>query len=132
LRLGDEQHGWILAQGVHEADAYDVTAYNLATLHDTMAKFVTLTNTHFIVRMATNEAPIYGDAVLALLERARATLGKKYGLELEAPVTIEIFPQPKDFGVRTFGMPGNPGYLGVCFGSVITANSPASQGAHPA
>jgi hypothetical protein len=28
-------------------------------------------------------------------------------------------------------MPGNPGYLGVCFGSLITANSPASQGAHP-
>jgi tetratricopeptide (TPR) repeat protein len=29
-------------------------------------------------------------------------------------------------------MPGNPGYLGVCFGSVITANSPASQAANPA
>ena len=34
--------------------------------------------------------------------------------------------------MRTFGMPGNPGYLGVCFGSVITANSPASQAGHPA
>ncbi len=132
LRLGDEQHGWMLARAVHEADAYDVTAYNLATLHDSMSKFATLTNRHFIVRMATNEAPIYGDAVLALLERARVTLGRKYGLDLTAPVTVEIFPEPKDFGVRTFGMPGNPGYLGVCFGSVITANSPASQGAHPA
>jgi tetratricopeptide (TPR) repeat protein len=29
-------------------------------------------------------------------------------------------------------MPGNPGYLGVCFGSVITANSPASQAPNPA
>jgi tetratricopeptide (TPR) repeat protein len=29
-------------------------------------------------------------------------------------------------------MPGNPGYLGVCFGSVITANSPASQPLNPA
>src|SRR5262249_16430032 len=44
----------------------------------------------------------------------------------------EIFPQQKDFAVRTFGMPGNPGYLGVCFGSVITANSPASQAPNPA
>ena len=132
LRLGDEQHGWDLAHGVHASDAYDVTAYNLVTLHDSLSKFTTLTNRHFIVRMATNEAPIYGEAVLALLDRAHATLGKKYGLELETPVTVEIFPNPKDFGVRTFGMPGNPGYLGVCFGKVITANSPASQGGHPA
>jgi tetratricopeptide (TPR) repeat protein len=28
-------------------------------------------------------------------------------------------------------MPGGEGYLGVCFGRVITANSPASQAAHP-
>src|SRR5437870_9756713 len=28
-------------------------------------------------------------------------------------------------------MPGNAGYLGVCFGKVVTANSPASQTAHP-
>jgi tetratricopeptide (TPR) repeat protein len=132
LRLGEEQHGWELAHGVHTADAYDVTAYNLVTLHDSIAKFTTLTNRHFIVRMATNEALVYGQAVLSLLDRAHATLGKKYGLELETPVTVEIFPNPKDFGVRTFGMPGNPGYLGVCFGNVITANSPASQGGHPA
>jgi tetratricopeptide (TPR) repeat protein len=40
---------------------------------------------------------------------------------------VEIFADQGDFAVRTFGMPGNPGYLGVCFGSVITANSPAAQ-----
>src|SRR6185503_9053659 len=132
LRLGREADGWSLAHAVHAADGYDVTAFNLVTLHDSMTKFVTLTNQHFIVRMATNEAPIYGEEVLTLLEQAREKLCAKYGLTLTEPVTVEIFAQPKDFGVRTFGMPGNPGYLGVCFGSVITANSPASQTAHPA
>ena len=29
-------------------------------------------------------------------------------------------------------MPGESAYLGVCFGNVITANSPATQAAHPA
>ena len=48
------------------------------------------------------------------------------------PTAVEIFPEQKDFAVRTFGMPGNPGYLGVCFGSVIMANSPASQMPNPA
>ncbi|MFM1767960.1 MAG: hypothetical protein RJA22_489 [Verrucomicrobiota bacterium] len=132
LRLGQEEEGWRLAGEVQAADGYDVQAFNLSNLRDHMAKFATLTNTHFIVRMATNEAALYGAEVLALLERARTTLCAKYGLELQAPTIVEIFPDPKDFGVRTFGMPGNPGYLGVCFGSVITANSPASQAGRPA
>jgi TolA-binding protein len=132
LRLGQEEEGWRLADEVHESDAYDATAFNLVTLQENMARFATLTNDHFVVRMATNEAIIYGDRVMALLSRARTNLCAKYGMELTTPTIVEIFPEPKDFGVRTFGMPGNPGYLGVCFGSVITANSPASQAGHPA
>jgi lipopolysaccharide biosynthesis regulator YciM len=131
LRLGDDLEGWALAHEVQEHDAYDVTAYNLATLHDTLAKFATLTNVHFIVRMSPHEAELYGHRVLALLEQARSRLTAKYQVDLERPTTIEIFPEQKDFGVRTFGMPHNPGFLGVCFGPVITANSPASQ-AQPA
>jgi tetratricopeptide (TPR) repeat protein len=132
LRLGQEEEGWRLAGEVHATDAYDVTAFNLTTLQESMAKFATLTNADFVLRMATNEAVIYGDRALALLTRAKTNLCSKYGLELTVPTIVEIFPNQKDFGVRTFGMPGNPGYLGVCFGLVITANSPASQAGHPA
>lgn len=127
LRLGEEQEGWQLASAVHEEDGYDVTAFNLMNLKDTLEKFRTLTNSDFIVRMEGKEAGIYGERVLALLQQAKNELCKKYGLELKAPVVVEIFNDPKDFGVRTFGMPDNPGYLGVCFGRVITANSPAAQ-----
>ncbi len=132
LRLGDEADGWRLAEEAHQQDEYDVTLFNLVTLKDKMTKFHTLTNSGFILRMATNEAPVYGEEVMALLTRAKSNLTTKYGLKLERPTTVEIFPTQKDFGVRTFGMPDNPGYLGVCFGPVITANSPASQTAHPA
>ena len=132
LRLGEETEGWQLADEVYQKDGYDVSAFNLVTLKEAMGKFQTLTNQHFILRMGEREARIYGRAALALLERAHATLCTKYGLTLDKPVTVEIFPDQKDFAVRTFGMPGNPGYLGVCFGCVITANSPASQAAHPA
>lgn len=126
LRLGETAEGWDLIQQVHARDAYDVTAFNLVTLGDTMANFTTLSNEHFIVRLPANEAATYGPRVLDLLERARTHLTQRYKLELNAPTTVEIFSNPADFGVRTFGMPGNPGYLGVCFGRVITANSPAS------
>jgi len=131
LRLGEERDGWALAEEVHRADGYDVTAYNLGTLHDSLAKFQTLTNSDFILRMSKREAAIYGAQALDLLQRAKTNLCAKYGMELARPTIVEIFPEQKDFGVRTFGLPGNPGFLGVCFGSVITANSPASQ-AHPA
>ena len=51
---------------------------------------------------------------------------------LDHPITVEIFPEQKDFAVRTFGLPGGEGFLGVCFGNVITAASPAARAERPA
>lgn len=131
LRLGEEAEGWELAAEVQKQDAYDVGAYNLVTLHETMGKFTTLTNRHFVVRMNSHEAALYGPRVLDLLDQARERLGRKYAFEPDRPTIVEIFSEQKDFDVRTFGMPGNPGYLGVCFGNVITANSPAAHAGTP-
>jgi tetratricopeptide (TPR) repeat protein len=74
---------------------------------------------------------VYGQRVLELLGQARSNLCAKYGFEVKRPTIVEVFPNQADFAVRTFGMPGNPGYLGVCFGTVITANSPAANPGHP-
>lgn len=131
LRLGEETEGWQLAQDVHGQDGYDVAAYNLVTLHDTMSKFTTISNAAFVVRMNAREAEIYGSQVMDLLGRASAALVSKYGATLQLPTFVEIFANQKDFGVRTFGMPDNPGFLGVCFGRVVTANSPAANPGHP-
>jgi tetratricopeptide (TPR) repeat protein len=97
------------------------------TLQDTMSNFRTLKNDHFTVRMTPREAELYGPRVLELLEEARGRLCAKYEPQLTWPVLVEIFHEQKDFAVRTFGMPENHGFLGVCFGPVITANSPASR-----
>jgi tetratricopeptide (TPR) repeat protein len=53
----------------------------------------------------------------------------KYGLQLDGKITVEIYPDQQDFAIRTFGVPGGAGYLGVCFGKVITMNSPAGLSA---
>ena len=131
LRLGQESEGWQLAEEVHLKDDYDVEAYNLSTLHDAMAKYATLTNGDFVVRMTTSEARVYGPRVLDLLGRARKKLTEKYGVELVRPTYVEIFGDQKDFAVRTFGVPDIGGFLGVCFGRVVTANGPAANSAHP-
>ncbi|RME96240.1 MAG: hypothetical protein D6766_01225, partial [Verrucomicrobia bacterium] len=130
LRLGQEDEGWRLAGEAHQADGYSVLALNLVNLRDVLRGFTEVTNEHFIVRMAPREAAVYGRRALALLERARQDLAARYGVALSEPVLVEIFPDQKDFAVRTFGMPENHGFLGVCFGRVITANSPVSRPGH--
>jgi tetratricopeptide (TPR) repeat protein len=127
LRLGRSEEGWALAEEVYKADPYDVVAYNLTNLRDVMAKFRTLKSEHFDIRMDPKEAEIYGPEVITLLERAHGILTKKYGIPLKERTIVEIFPNQKDFAIRTFGLPGGAGYLGVCFGRVITANSPAAR-----
>lgn len=131
LRLGQEDEGWALAAELFAADGYDAVAFNLVTLKDNLAKFRPLRDGEFLVKMDPKEAELYGPRALAVLKEARKALTEKYGVELNQPVTVEIFPRKQDFAVRTFGLPGADGFLGVCFGPVITANSPASQGANP-
>ena len=130
LRLGREQEGWALADAVHSQDGYNVEAYNLANLRDNMSKFKTLRTDGFVIRMDEHEADIYGDEVVELLQSAKSQLCRKYGIELAQPVTVELFDDQQDFAVRTFGMPGGDGFLGVCFGNVITANSPKAGRPH--
>ncbi|MBN2317043.1 MAG: tetratricopeptide repeat protein [Sedimentisphaerales bacterium] len=124
LRLGAENEGWALAGEVHSRDAYNILAYNLANLRDHLSKFKTLRVDGFILRMDDLEAAVYGDKVAELLQQAKMELCQKYDLKLDHPVTVELFPNQQDFAVRTFGLPGGDGFLGVCFGDVITANSP--------
>jgi tetratricopeptide (TPR) repeat protein len=131
LRLGDEDEGWPLADEVYDQDGYNVLAHNLVTLHDNLGTFRTLAGDGFLVRMEAREAEIYGARVVELLKRAKQRLCEKYDVKIDEPVLVELFPRQQDFAIRTFGLPGGAGFLGVCFGRVITANSPASQGDHP-
>jgi tetratricopeptide (TPR) repeat protein len=131
LRLGRTDEGWKLLAAVRSNDQYNVVAFNLTQLKDQLAKFKTLEAPGLVVRMETREAEVYGKAVLDLLSRARGKLTEKYKVQLQEPIYIEIFNRQQDFAIRTFGLPGGAGYLGVCFGRLITANSPVSGGANP-
>lgn len=131
LRLGNDDEGWKIAEQVASEDEYNVVAHNLITLHDRLQEFTILESNGIHVRMDTHEAAIYGQQVLQLLSEAKRVLCEKYDVSPNAPIVVEIFPEQKDFAIRTFGLPGGAGFLGVCFGRVITANSPASQGQRP-
>lgn len=131
LRLGENVEGWRLANEVYEQDSYNVAAHNLVVLQDSVKGFAKIESDGFVLHMDPREAEIYGHRALALLERARRVLCDKYQVQFDGPIVVEIFPDKQDFAVRTFGIPFVEGFLGVCFGSVITANSPASGRDHP-
>ena len=64
LRLGEDEEGWRLAAEAHEADGYDVTTFNLLTLHDSLKKYVTIERNGFLLRMTRDEAALYGDEAI--------------------------------------------------------------------
>ncbi|WP_078815150.1 peptidase MA family metallohydrolase [Prosthecobacter debontii] len=126
LRLGEEEEAWKLAAKIREEDGYNIQAHNIGLLEKEMQGYVTQSYPDFILKMPKRDWPIYGERALALLREAKSTLCPKYGLELNRPVMVEFFGSQQDFAIRTFGSLGGQGLLGVCFGTVITMNSPGS------
>ena len=132
LRLTNEDAGWTLAQTVADADPYNVVAYNLTVLREEIADYTVITAGRFRIRMEPREADLFGHRVVRLLEAAEADLAVRYGAELPDVVTIDLFAKQRDFAIRTFGLPGGTGYLGVCFGPVVTMTSPTANRLTPA
>ncbi len=127
LRLGQITEGWQLAEEAGKADQYNTTLFNLLQLKDSLGQYTTVRTEHFEIRMERGEAALYGPRVGQLLEEAWQQFTVRYQFQSEVPVTVEIYQRADDFAVRTFGIPEVSGFLGVCFGRVVTANSPASR-----
>ncbi len=126
LRLGGEDEAWKLAAAIREKDGYNIQAHNIGRLEQEMRGYTTQSFDDFILKMPKRDWPIYGERALALLREAKTVLTAKYGLDLQRPVMVEFFGAQQDFAIRTFGSLGGQGLLGVCFGTVITMNSPGS------
>ncbi len=127
LRLGKVEDAWPLAKEVAEADQYNVLAFNLELLEKEIASFASVETEDFVIRLPPEEADLYGSRVVDLLTEAKDTLGKKYGLVIADKTLVEFYPDQQDFAIRSFGSLGGEGLLGVCFGSVVTMNSPGSR-----
>jgi len=126
LRLGNETEGWKMVQAAREANPFNVTNYNLQILKGELDKYTTIETDGFLIRMDKNEAKLFGHRVTQILSEARTTLKEKYHANIREPIVVDLFAKQRDFAVRTFGLPGGEGFLGVCFGQVITANSPSA------
>jgi tetratricopeptide (TPR) repeat protein len=66
------------------------------------------------------------EVVAPYLEERYRDLVARYRLEPSGPVMFELFGEPREFAVRTTGLPAI-GVAGVCFGRVITSQTPSNH-----
>src|SRR5262245_20512997 len=127
LRLGLEKDGIEWLDRSWSGHQYNVRTFNTRTLFkETIPKDYTFgTTRHFRIRYHHDEKPVLSRYLEPTMERAFADMVRRYGMTPRTPVTLELYADRNDYGIRTVGLP-DIGALGVCFGQVITAMSPAT------
>jgi tetratricopeptide (TPR) repeat protein len=124
LRLGHESVGRAHLKRAFDRDPFNVWTINMLRVLDVLAGFETRRTAHFTVRMHASDADILWPYLKPLLEESWDTLTAKYGFTPEGPILVEIFREHEDFAVRTSGLPDIGPLVGVCFGRIITLDSP--------
>ncbi len=127
LRTGDEPAARIALEAAFKADPFSKLVKNQLTVMDIVDTFVTVRDGDLVMRLDKAEAPVLREYAMALAKQALSTLAARYEFTPRGPILVEIFPKHDDFAVRTLGLPGMTGALGVCFGGVVTMDSPRAR-----
>ena len=126
MRLGLEDEARRQLEMCYENGYKDKPTVNTLRLMDSYKNFVTYKTPTTILRLHKKEAELLHPYFEEEMQRALCTYEKKYGIKLEHPVQVEVYPDHEDFAVRTMGMPGL-GALGVTFGYVVAMDSPSGR-----
>jgi len=127
LRTGDEADARTALEASFKDDPYDKITFNLLAMLDTLDKFVTVRDGDVVMRLHKDEAPVLQEYAMSLTHRALDTFSKRYEFVPRGPILVEIFPKHDDFAVRNLGLPGLIGALGICFGRVVSMDSPRAR-----
>ncbi|MGE0870322.1 MAG: tetratricopeptide repeat protein [Kofleriaceae bacterium] len=127
LRLGMEKEGLEWIEKSWAGDQYNVRTFNTRNLfRQTIPKeYSTAKTKSFSIRYHNDEKAVLSRFLEPTMERAFADMVKRYGMTPKLPIMLELYADRTDYAVRTVGLP-DLSALGVCFGQVITAMSPAT------
>jgi tetratricopeptide (TPR) repeat protein len=126
-RIGDLDGGRKAIQQAFDGDPFNVWAFNSLELFDQMDTFARSRSEHFVFRMSKEDMPALSSYAPELAEEVYAKLTQRYGFKPNGPLQVEVFPDHGGFAVRTLGLPGLSGALGVCFGKVVAIDSPRAR-----
>ncbi len=127
LRLGQDEEARVHLQAAFQDDPYNVHAFNLLEVADEMDSFAAVGDSLWHLQLPALEAEVLSTAMLDLLNQASSRLEARYEVDLERPVIVQMFRDHDAFMVRSTGLPGNAGHLGICFGRLITMDSPRAR-----
>ena len=128
LRTGDEPAARVALEESLKLDPFDDKLRpNLLKMMDTLDKFVTVRDGDVVMRLDKGEAPVLQEYAMSLAHQALNTLAARYEFTPRGPILVEIFPKHDDFAVRNVGLPGLINALGICFGRVVTMDSPRAR-----
>ena len=98
---------------------------NMLAVLDTLRTYRRVRSDLFTLVLAPEESGVMRTYLQRLGRESFRLLAERYGLEVETPLLLEVFPRRDDFDVRTVGFTGL-GALGACFGRVVTLFCPDS------
>jgi tetratricopeptide (TPR) repeat protein len=127
MRLGQEQEARKELEIAFNNGQTDAMTTNTLNLMDSYKHFDTFKTDNTILRLDKKEAELLHLYFEPELKRCIATYEKKYHMKLDRPVQVEVYPNHDDFAVRTLGMPGFEGALGVTFGYSVAMDSPSGR-----
>lgn len=124
-RLGKLDRAVTTLQKAFNADPYNVRAYNMLNLFEkTMPKYTVYRHDGFLLRTHRSQDKIIDTLVAPLVAESLEVYTDKYDFEPADELSVEIYPDPQTFGVRTVGLP-NISPHGICFGRVVATRSPS-------
>jgi len=126
-RIGDLEGGRKAVEQAFDGDPFNVWAVNFLDLLDQMDTFVHSESDHFRYQMSREDGPVLESNVARLAEEVYSKLTRRYDFLPQGKLSIEIFPDHGGFAVRTLGLNGLEGALGVCFGKVVALDSPRTR-----
>ncbi len=127
MRLGHEAEAQQQLERCYAAHYRNAETTNSLKLLDTLKDYETFKTGTTEILLNKKEAALLRPYIEPELERAVALYARKYKMKLTGPVRLEVYPNHEDFVVRTLGLPGQGGLLGVTFGSVVAMDSPSAR-----
>jgi Tfp pilus assembly protein PilF len=127
LRLGLDEEARQELERSYNAHFSSPETRNALRFLDTVKDYDVLRGPHSVLVLYKKEAALLAPYIQPELEAAIAGYEKKYKMKLPGPVRLEVYPNHDDFIVRTIGLPGQGGLLGVTFNSVVAMDSPSAR-----
>jgi tetratricopeptide (TPR) repeat protein len=127
MRIGDLDGGRKAIEQAFDGDPFNVWAANSLDMLVQVDTFLHSQSDHFRYLMSGEDESVLSPYVSSLAEEVYAKLTARYGFQPRGPLSVEIYPDHGGFAVRTLGLPGLEGALGVCFGKVIAMDSPRAR-----